>query len=96
MQCRTPPQGFTQLCTRAKPLRWRDVAIGAAITAVLFTSGKSLIGWYLGQATPGSAYGAAGAIIVLLLWAYYAAQIFLLGAELTRAIAGAPEPVAAQ
>jgi membrane protein len=68
------------------PLRWRDVASGAAITAVLFTAGKSLIGWYLGQAAPGSAYGAAGAIIVLLLWAYYAAQIFLLGAELTKAI----------
>ena len=69
-----------------KPLRWRDVASGAAITAVLFTSGKSLIGWYLGQAAPGSAYGAAGAIIVLLLWAYYSAQIFLFGAELTKAI----------
>lgn len=69
-----------------KPLRWRDVASGAAITAVLFTGGKSLIGWYLGQAAPGSAYGAAGAIIVLLLWAYYAAQIFLFGAELTKAI----------
>jgi membrane protein len=69
-----------------KPLRWRDMASGALITAALFTSGKSLIGWYLGQAAPGSAYGAAGAIIVLLLWAYYAAQIFLFGAELTKAI----------
>jgi len=69
-----------------KPLRWRDVASGAAITAGLFTGGKSLIGWYLGQAAPGSAYGAAGAIIVLLLWAYYSAQIFLFGAELTKAI----------
>lgn len=72
-----------------KPLRWRDVMRGAAITAALFTTGKSLIGWYLGQAAPGSAYGAAGAIIVLLLWAYYAAQIFLFGAELTKAIADA-------
>jgi membrane protein len=69
------------------PLRWRDVAIGAGITAVLFTGGKSLIGWYLGQAAPGSTYGAAGALIVLLLWAYYSAQIFLFGAELTKAIA---------
>lgn len=70
-----------------RPLRWRDVALGAIITAALFTTGKSLIGWYLGQAVPGSTYGAAGAIIVLLLWAYYSAQIFLFGAELTKAIA---------
>jgi membrane protein len=69
------------------PLRWRDVAIGAGITAGLFTGGKSLIGWYLGQAAPGSTYGAAGALIVLLLWAYYSAQIFLFGSELTKAIA---------
>ena len=47
------------------PLRWRDVGIGALITAALFTGGKSLIGWYLGQAAPGSTYGAAGALIVL-------------------------------
>ena len=68
------------------PLSWRDVAVGAAVTAVLFTSGKSLIGWYLGRAAPGSTYGAAGALIVLLLWTYYSAQIFLFGAELTKAI----------
>jgi membrane protein len=78
------------------PLRWRDVAIGALMTAVLFTGGKSLIGWYLGQAAPGSTYGAAGALIVLLLWAYYSAQIFLLGAELTKAIADVRSPVAGQ
>jgi membrane protein len=76
------------------PLRWRDVGIGAAITAALFTGGKSLIGWYLGQAAPGSTYGAAGALIVLLLWTYYSAQIFLFGAELTRAIADARTPAA--
>lgn len=75
------------------PLRWRDVAIGALVTAALFTGGKSLIGWYLGQAAPGSTYGAAGAIIVLLLWAYYSAQIFLFGAELTKAISDARAPV---
>lgn len=74
------------------PLRWRDVAIGAAVTAMLFTGGKSLIGWYLGQAAPGSTYGAAGTLVVLLLWTYYAAQIFLFGAELTRAIADARAP----
>ena len=72
-----------------KPLRWRDVAIGAIITAALFTTGKSLIGWYLGEAAPGSTYGAAGALIVVLLWAYYSAQIFLVGAELTKAIVDA-------
>jgi membrane protein len=71
------------------PLAWRDVAVGAAVTAALFTGGKSLIGWYLGQAAPGSTYGAAGALIVLLLWAYYSAQIFLFGAELTKVIADA-------
>jgi membrane protein len=74
------------------PLRWGDVVTGAVITAALFTGGKSLIGWYLGQAAPGSTYGAAGALIVLLLWAYYSAQIFLLGAELTKAIADARAP----
>jgi membrane protein len=76
------------------PLAWRDVAIGALVTAALFTSGKSLIGWYLGQATPGSTYGAAGTLIVLLLWAYYSAQIFLFGAELTKAITDARPPEA--
>jgi membrane protein len=79
------------------PLSWRDVAIGALVTAALFTGGKSLIGWYLGQAAPGSTYGAAGALIVLLMWTYYSAQTFLFGAELTRAIADtrreSPEPV---
>ena len=78
------------------PLSWRDVAIGALVTAALFTGGKSLIGWYLGQAAPGSTYGAAGALIVLLMWTYYSAQTFLFGAELTRAIADTrrenPEP----
>jgi membrane protein len=78
------------------PLAWRDVAVGALITAALFTSGKSLIGWYLGQAAPGSTYGAAGALIVLLLWAYYSAQIFLFGAELTKAITDARTPETGQ
>jgi membrane protein len=74
------------------PLRWRDVGIGAVVTAALFTGGKSLIGWYLGRAAPGSTYGAAGALIVLLLWSYYSAQIFLFGAELSKAIAMATAP----
>jgi membrane protein len=75
-----------------KPLRWRDVATGAIITAALFTGGKSLIGWYLGEAAPGSTYGAAGALIVVLLWAYYSTQIFLFGAELTKAISDLSSP----
>jgi membrane protein len=68
-------------------IAWRDVITGALVTAVMFTAGKSLIGWYLGAAAVGSTYGAAGALIVILLWAYYSAQIFLLGAEITKAVA---------
>ena len=66
-------------------LEWRDVLMGAGVTAVLFTIGKSLIGWYLGSSAVASTYGAAGAMIILLLWVYYSAQIFLLGAEFTKA-----------
>jgi membrane protein len=68
-------------------LEWRDVAVGAVVTAVLFTIGKSLIGLYIGSSAVASSYGAAGALIVLLLWVYYSAQIFLLGAEFTKAYA---------
>jgi len=66
---------------------WRDVLSGGFMTALLFTIGKSLIGWYLGRAAASSVYGAAGSLIVLLLWLYYSAQIFLFGAELTKATA---------
>jgi membrane protein len=66
---------------------WRDVWPGALCTSVLFAIGKFLIGLYLGQAAVGSAYGAAGSLAVLLVWLYYAAQIFLFGAELTKAYA---------
>jgi len=65
-------------------LQWRDVIIGAFVTAVLFTVGKTLIGWYLGSSAIGSSYGAAGGLIVLLLWVYYSVQVFLLGAEFTK------------
>jgi membrane protein len=68
-------------------ISWRDVWLGAALTAALFTLGKFLIGLYLGQAGVGSAYGAAGSLAVLLIWLYYASQIFLFGAELTKAYA---------
>lgn len=66
---------------------WRDVWFGAVVTAVLFTIGKVLIGVYLGRAGVASSYGAAGSLAVLLIWLYYAAQIFLFGAELTKAYA---------
>jgi len=69
------------------PITWRDVLLGAIITALLFSVGKSLIGWYLGSSAIASSYGAAGGLIVLLLWVYYSAQIFLFGAELTHTYA---------
>jgi membrane protein len=62
---------------------WRDVWIGAAVTAVLISIGKTLIGLYLGRSTFASGFGAAGSLVVLLVWMYYSAQIFLLGAEFT-------------
>jgi membrane protein len=65
-------------------LAWRDVTTGAFVTALLFTIGKQLIGLYLGQGSTASSYGAAGSVMVLLLWVYYASQIVLLGAEFTR------------
>jgi membrane protein len=66
-------------------LEWRDVGIGAVVTAALFTLGKSLIGWYIGTSAIASSYGAAGGLLVILLWVYYSSEIFLLGAEFTRA-----------
>jgi len=71
-------------------LQWRDVLVGAAVTSLLFVIGKSLISWYLGSSAVGSAYGAAGALIVLLFWVYYSVQIFLLGAECTAASKAVP------
>jgi len=68
-------------------LEWRDVVVGAVVTAVLFTLGKSLIGWYVGSSAVASSYGAAAALIILLLWVYYSVQIFLLGAEFTKVYA---------
>ncbi len=72
----------------ARRLEWRDVIVGAVATAFLFTVGKTLIGWYLGGSGAAASYGAAGALVVVLLWVYYSAQVFLLGAEFTRAWAG--------
>ena len=64
---------------------WRDVWVGAVATAIFFVVGKFLIGLYIGQSNPGSAFGAAGALAVLLVWIYYASLIVLLGAEFTQA-----------
>src|SRR5437762_6232134 len=63
---------------------WRDVWVGAAVTAALFALGKWLIGLYIGKSSVTSAFGAAGSLVVLMLWVYYSAQIFMLGAEFTR------------
>ena len=68
-------------------LRWRDVTTGAFVTAVLFMLGQQLIGVYLGQSVVASSYGAAGAMMIVLLWVYYSCQILLLGAEFTRVYA---------
>ena len=70
-----------------RSLEWSDVIVGAVVTAILFTIGKSLIGWYLGSSAVASTYGAAGGLIVLLLWVYYSVQTFLLGAEFTKVYA---------
>jgi membrane protein len=64
-------------------LEWRDVWIGAAFTSLLFSIGKYLIGLYIGNSSIASSYGAAGSLVVLLVWVYYSAQIMLFGAELT-------------
>lgn len=64
-------------------LEWRDVGVGGAVTAFLFTLGQLLIGLYFGQAAPGSAFAAAGTLVTLLLWIYYSAMIFFFGAEVT-------------
>jgi len=66
---------------------WREVRLGAAVTAVLFVLGKFALGIYLGKAAVGSAYGAAGSIVVVLLWSYWSAQIFFFGLEFTHVYA---------
>jgi len=66
---------------------WRDVWVGAAVTALLFTIGKLAIGAYIGRTEVASQFGAAASLAVLLLWVYYAAQVFLMGAEFTRVYA---------
>ncbi|MEX2223457.1 MAG: YihY/virulence factor BrkB family protein [Candidatus Rokuibacteriota bacterium] len=69
------------------PIQWRDVWVGAGVTAGLFFVGKLVIGLYLGRSELGAAYGAAGWVILVLAWVYYSAQLVLFGAEFTRAYA---------
>ena len=68
-------------------IEWHDVLVGALVTAFLFTVGKLLISFYIGSTAIASSYGAAGSLIVVLLWIYYSTQIFLLGAEFTKVYA---------
>jgi len=68
-------------------LAWRDVWVGAVFTAVLFSLGKFLIGYYLAYASPASAYGAAGSLVIILIWVYYSSQVVLFGAEFTQVYA---------
>ena len=75
-------------------IAWRSISIGATVTALLFTIGKFLIGLYLGKAAVGSAYGAAGSLVVVIVWVYYSAMIFFFGAEFTHVLdsAAAKQP----
>ena len=68
-------------------LQWSDVLVGASVTSFVFAVGKQLIGLYLGKASFASTYGAAGSLVVLLVWVYYSAQLFFLGAEFTKVYA---------
>jgi membrane protein len=65
-------------------LKWTDVAIGACVTSLFFTIGRQLIALYLGKASFRSVYGAAGSLVIVLVWVYYSAQLFFLGAEFTK------------
>ena len=69
------------------PIAWRDVTVGAFVTALLFTLGQTALARYLGTSSIGSVYGAAGSLVVILVWVYYSAQVFFLGAEFTHVYA---------
>jgi membrane protein len=87
--------GLFTLILRYMPdrhLDWRNAFRGGVVTALLFSAGKSLIGLYLGQSAVGSAYGAAGSLMILLVWVYYSALIVFSGAELTKALSAQEEP----
>src|SRR4030095_16319457 len=79
--------GLFALIYRVVPdveIAWQDVWVGAAVTALLFVVGKLCIGLYLGRSSIGSAYGAAGTLLVLLVWIYYSTQILFCGPEFTQ------------
>jgi membrane protein len=78
---------FKYLPDAHPPVAWKDIWIGALITAVLFTLGKFGLGLYLGRSSVGSAYGAAGSLVLLLVWVYYSSQILFFGAEITQVYA---------
>jgi membrane protein len=73
----------------ARRMGWRPILWGALVTALLFHLGRWAIAWYLGRSTQPSAFGAAASFAAMLLWLYYSAQIFLLGAEFTACFGGA-------
>ncbi|HET9957169.1 MAG TPA: YihY/virulence factor BrkB family protein, partial [Polyangiaceae bacterium] len=68
-------------------IKWRDVWVGAVLTAVLFTLGKFLLALYIGKSSTTSAYGAAGSLVALVIWVYYSSQVVFVGAEFTQAYA---------
>jgi len=72
-----------------QPIEWRDVWIGAAVTALLFTLGKLLIGLYIGKSSVAAGFGPAGSLAILLVWVYWSAQVFFFGAAFTRVYAHA-------
>lgn len=74
-----------------RDIEWDDVIVGAFVTSILFTVGKTAIGFYIGASGAAEGFGAAGTLVVILLWIYYSAVIFLLGAEFTRAWSGKEE-----
>jgi membrane protein len=75
------------------PLKWSDVTVGAVLTSLLFTAGKSLLGVYLGRASFTDTYGTASSLVILLVWVYYSAQVFYLGAEFTHVYACRRDPM---
>ena len=77
---------YSRSC-RGVPLHWSDVTFGAVVTSLLFAAGKFLLGLYLGKAGFADTYGAAGSLVIVLVWVYYSAQVLFLGAEFTRAYA---------